>query len=412
MSINCNYCGKSFPKKTCMRCKEISYCSRECQKNDWPMHKKICSSKKLFCVICSEQIDVQLTNENIFSVRGCYKNHTFHSSCINIFDQYYNLNKCCIYCELENKSEIDESKLIDNKCYEILKKLVSLEIDSNKSKINKVAFRSKFRSYIDELEQISKKHNNFISQFYLFKIYHSSKYIQINMKKAKSYCLKSAENGFGDAQFCMGKMYYDGIILKKNIDEAKKWLMLASRNNIAESQFMLYNILNDKEGFEYLKLSLKYNHAPAKLEYALKYAKTNNIKFKYLLDASKLGHCPAQFILASCYCEGSYGITKDFDMAIYWYTKASNLGDSYSKYNLAIIYEREEFQNQNNSKALKYYREAAELNLPQAQFKLYLIFKDGLLNVEANKEISIRWLKKAYINNFEDAKIYEQIKNI
>ncbi|KAF5674931.1 MYND domain-containing protein [Fusarium heterosporum] len=42
----CNTCKKNEPSVTLRRCAKCSvtpYCSRECQKNDWKTHKKICS---------------------------------------------------------------------------------------------------------------------------------------------------------------------------------------------------------------------------------------------------------------------------------------------------------------------------------------------------------------------------------
>ncbi|KAG8671755.1 hypothetical protein FPOAC2_05112 [Fusarium poae] len=41
----CSVCKKSEPEvslKRCAKCSSGAYCSRECQKNDWKQHKKIC----------------------------------------------------------------------------------------------------------------------------------------------------------------------------------------------------------------------------------------------------------------------------------------------------------------------------------------------------------------------------------
>ena len=49
----CNSCGKRVPKKDsrCSRCKKVFYCSIDCQRKDWPIHK-------FYCKIPSEGIKV------------------------------------------------------------------------------------------------------------------------------------------------------------------------------------------------------------------------------------------------------------------------------------------------------------------------------------------------------------------
>ena len=41
----CQTCLKRNNLKYCSKCKRITYCSAECQKKDWPIHKKSCNKK-------------------------------------------------------------------------------------------------------------------------------------------------------------------------------------------------------------------------------------------------------------------------------------------------------------------------------------------------------------------------------
>ena len=72
-SEECVGCGKKNAElKRCGRCKEIKYCSRECQVNDWRMHKLACSP-----VTMGHDIDNDLTE---FSARWTKKWSSWDSS--------------------------------------------------------------------------------------------------------------------------------------------------------------------------------------------------------------------------------------------------------------------------------------------------------------------------------------------
>lgn len=40
-------CTNSTKLKICTRCKDVKYCSTECQKADWPVHKQICKKNDM-----------------------------------------------------------------------------------------------------------------------------------------------------------------------------------------------------------------------------------------------------------------------------------------------------------------------------------------------------------------------------
>ena len=43
----CGKCARGFPLKRCSRCKQAYYCSQDCQKVNWPSHKRACKAPNL-----------------------------------------------------------------------------------------------------------------------------------------------------------------------------------------------------------------------------------------------------------------------------------------------------------------------------------------------------------------------------
>ena len=83
---------------------------------------------------------------------------------------------------------------------------------------------------------------------------------------------------------------------------------------------------------------------------------------------------------------------EDFSKVVDWLSKATDLGDKYAAYTLAIYYEkRGELDN-----ALRWFRNAAELGYPMAQYKLGLYYENengNLVYIDIDK--AIVWFTKA-----------------
>jgi hypothetical protein len=59
-SLLCKTCGMESEYE-CSRCKSVAYCSEECQKIDWPIHKSICKMNAKM----HEAINIAISNENV-----------------------------------------------------------------------------------------------------------------------------------------------------------------------------------------------------------------------------------------------------------------------------------------------------------------------------------------------------------
>lgn len=47
VSSTCHACGRANPRFRCAQCKEVRYCSTECQRTDWLLHKQLCAKPQL-----------------------------------------------------------------------------------------------------------------------------------------------------------------------------------------------------------------------------------------------------------------------------------------------------------------------------------------------------------------------------
>lgn len=100
----CCVCGLRNTKlKCCEACKSVLYCSEECQKKDWPDHKKMCKYAKMY-----SKTDTFLKSQvsNVFSMLGILygvKPEIF-SSQIFPYDVLFNLQGC-VFVENPNSSE-------------------------------------------------------------------------------------------------------------------------------------------------------------------------------------------------------------------------------------------------------------------------------------------------------------------
>ncbi len=106
--------------------------------------------------------------------------------------------------------------------------------------------------------------------------------------------------------------------------------------------------------------------------------------------------------LAGCYFDGNLGLTPDTDTAIMYLNMGRNLGYAPSIAFLAHCYAIGDGVKEDPQIAFELYTEAAEKDFAEAQYELFLIYKDGN-GVEANYDKAIYWLQRAAQNGHRNA---------
>ncbi|EMR11441.1 hypothetical protein PNEG_00460 [Pneumocystis murina B123] len=125
---------------------------------------------------------------------------------------------------------------------------------------------------------------------------------------------------------------------------------------------------------------------------------------KYLSDAYSIvrelvnsdpPYPEAMFFLASCYGDGTLGLSVDHKQAYMLYYSASKYKHPQSIYRTAVCLEIGMGVKKNQERAVQYYQRAASLGNVTAMYKIGIILLNGLLKQVKNPRKAIFWLKKA-----------------
>lgn len=84
----CAHCGAKSPPHRCGRCRAAFFCSAECQRKAWPVHKHECRSRDYAaeraralreCPVCLEEIDLARATSIQIRILQCV--HVVHEQC-------------------------------------------------------------------------------------------------------------------------------------------------------------------------------------------------------------------------------------------------------------------------------------------------------------------------------------------
>ena len=112
----CNFCLKTEEVakriiKKCSNCKVIHYCSKECQRNDWPIHKKVCKTLKHQITIIKKNLND--SEEEFFNIKVKQGNNNDN----NMKSEKKPKKKKSVI-NLNNKLEVQD--LLDKQEYKVL----------------------------------------------------------------------------------------------------------------------------------------------------------------------------------------------------------------------------------------------------------------------------------------------------
>lgn len=198
------------------------------------------------------------------------------------------------------------------------------------------------------------------------------------------------------------------------------------RQPVAEAQFLLAEYLgngsygmkiNHNKSFNLYLQASKQNHAEATFRAAICYelgvgTKQDNMRaMQFYRKASSLGFNLAMHKLALVLLYGKLGQRRNLKEGISWLKRAANNADvnhPEALHDLAQCFEKEggcPILIPDEYYAFELYSRAADFGFAPSQFRIGACYEFGLLSVEKNAELSIKWYSKAAIQGYPEAEL-------
>jgi TPR repeat protein len=188
------------------------------------------------------------------------------------------------------------------------------------------------------------------------------------------------------------------------IEEGYRFLKKLSNNGYPEAQYYLANFYIDDNDWDkalpLLVQAAKHNHGPSCFEVGKYYErKHDNVKAnQYYKKAASNNSTEGMYRLGVASLHGELNHRKDIKNAVKWFKRAlnnQNMDEGCGKcaFEMAQLYEYgyPPAVYQDDNYALELYVQAAELNCPEAQYKLGEAFERGDLGCPVDAAQSIHW---------------------
>jgi TPR repeat protein len=207
---------------------------------------------------------------------------------------------------------------------------------------------------------------------------------------AYKWLLKSAKQGYADAQCAVGWLYIEGSGVTQNNFLAFDWFSKAANQGSIEAQCNLGRMYELGNGIpqDYSLAEKWYRKAAeADLDVAFYnlgrlYERGQGIPQDYALaieyyeESAERGHTEAMINLGRLY-ESGHGSPQNYEFAFQLYQDAAHIGSAEAEFNLARLYAQGHGVEQNNMEAFELLKESAWDGDISAQYILGMIFIEG-----------------------------------
>lgn len=209
--------------------------------------------------------------------------------------------------------------------------------------------------------------------------------------EAARWYRRSADLGNAAAQTNLGALYSAGRGVERDDAEAFRLFLRAASAGFVPAQMNVGIMFgsgrgakqSDSAAFDWFSRAVSKRYYPAYPALAKQYlygrgvARDEEKAFALFEEAAKRDVVTGQEYLAWMYSKG-HGTKRDISKAIEWNLKAIAAGSGLAANNLGYLYEHGgEGVPPDATEAANWYRVAAERGLPQGEFNLGLLYRDG-----------------------------------
>ncbi len=228
-------------------------------------------------------------------------------------------------------------------------------------------------------------------------------------ERALKWLLRSAKQGFADAQFRVGTFFLKGgRSSEANGKLALRWYKEAARRGHLKAQEAIGYILEKgykiakkapEEAAKWYKIAAKRGHVGAQYrlgimhEKGLGLAKDHRRAVKWYQMAAERGHPLAQSALGYAYEKGR-GVPKDLSKAMHWYLKGAEQGYAKPQFNVGVMYAKGRSVKRDDRRAVQWLKKAATQGYTRAQRVLGIMFEQGR-GTKSDPAKALLWYRKA-----------------